>query len=55
MVNDIIHRGLIKARINSLREPSGIITGSNLRPDGVSLVPWIRVNALFGMLLFLIP
>jgi len=40
MVNDIIHRALIKARINSLREPSGIITGSNLRPDGVSLVPW---------------
>src|SRR6267154_2338667 len=40
LINDIIWRALGRAEIASVREPQGLITGSPLRPDGVSLIPW---------------
>ena len=39
-LNDTIHRALTKANVPSSKEPQGLILGSGLRPDGVSLIPW---------------
>ena len=41
-VNDIIHRSLHSAGIHAVREPPGLGGQSNLRPDGVTLLPWSR-------------
>ena len=30
----------------AIKEPLGLITGSNLRPDGVTLTPWSRGKCL---------
>jgi len=40
LINDIIWRALGRAEVVSVREPQGLITGSPLRPDGASLIPW---------------
>src|SRR6188508_1233248 len=42
LINDIVHRELIRAEVAAVREPTGLITGSALRPDGATLVPWSR-------------
>ena len=39
-VNDAIHRSLQSAGIHVVREPPGLGGQLNLRPDGVSLLPW---------------
>ena len=46
MLNDIINRALARARVASCKEPSGLIPGNNLRPDGVTLIPWVRGKCL---------
>ena len=46
MINDIVHRALGKAQIAAMKEPNGLIPGSNLRPDGVTLIPWSRGKCL---------
>ena len=45
-MNDIIYRQLIRADVAAVREPSGLVTGSALRPDGVTLIPWARGKCL---------
>ena len=45
-VNDIICRALVRAGVSAHREPTGTITGSGMRPDGASLIPWIRGKCL---------
>jgi hypothetical protein len=42
LVNDIIYRELIRADIAVTKEPTGLIVGSALRPDGSTLIPWAR-------------
>jgi hypothetical protein len=46
MINDIIHRGLGRADIAAVKEPTGLLTGSSLRPDGATLIPWARGKCL---------
>jgi hypothetical protein len=46
LMNDIIHRALIRAGVASVREPAGTIVGSGLRPDGASLIPWAQGKCL---------
>jgi len=40
LINDLIFRALVRAGIPSVREPTGLIVGSPLRPDGVTMIPW---------------
>lgn len=40
MLNDVIQRGLQSAQIPSTREPTGISKNDNLRPDGITSIPW---------------
>ena len=42
LINDIIHRSLSRAGVAAAREPNGLIVGSGLRPDGATLIPWVR-------------
>src|SRR6476469_7004070 len=46
LINDIISRALTRARIASSKDPSGLIPGSSLRPDGTTLIPWSRGKCL---------
>jgi hypothetical protein len=45
-LNDIIHRALTRAGVAAVKEPSGTVVGSGLRPDGASLIPWTRGKCL---------
>ena len=45
-VNDVIAHALTSAGIPILKEPTGILTSSCLRPDGLTLVPWQGGKAL---------
>ena len=40
MINDIFFRPLRRANIVAVKEPTGLLAGSNLRPDGATLIPW---------------
>jgi hypothetical protein len=42
LINDIVCRALGRADVAAVKEPAGLVVGSGLRPDGVSLVPWAR-------------
>jgi hypothetical protein len=46
LINDIIHRALGRADIAAVKEPTGLLAGSNLRPDGATLIPWSRGKCL---------
>jgi hypothetical protein len=46
LINDIIHRALVKAKIPANKEPQGLLVGSALRPDGVTLIPWSQGKCL---------
>jgi len=46
LINDIINRGLSRAKIPASREPAGLMPGTSLRPDGASLIPWARGKCL---------
>ena len=49
MVNDIIWRAMQRAKIPAAKEPPGLLRSDNKRPDGVTLIPWKKVNVLHGM------
>src|SRR5207248_2900725 len=42
LVNDIIYRKLIRADVAAVKKPTVLISGSSLRPDGATLIPWGR-------------
>lgn len=42
LINNIISRALSRAGIAAKREPPGLVTGTNLRLDGATLIPWSR-------------
>jgi hypothetical protein len=46
LVNDIIAKALSKIGLAAVREPPGLVIGSGLRPDGVTLIPWARGKPL---------
>jgi hypothetical protein len=46
VVNDLIKRALVSAGVQNIREPTGLCAVSDLRPDGVTLIPWSRGKAL---------
>jgi len=39
-LNDIVHRGLLRAKIPSVKEPVGLSRDDGKRPDGATLIPW---------------
>jgi len=39
-INDLIHRGLVRAGVSSVKEPAGMLRSDGKRPDGLTLVPW---------------
>ena len=44
-INDIIHRALALAKIPSRLEPTNL-SSSDIRPDGITLIPWARGKCL---------
>ena len=46
LLNDIIHRSLGRAQIAAVKEPAGLSLGSGRRPDGATLIPWVRGKCL---------
>ena len=46
LLNDVIWRAMQRAQIPSAKEPTGLIPSSDLRPDGVSMLPWARGRCL---------
>ena len=46
LLNDGILRALQSAEVHAIREPSGLDRGGGKRPDGVTLVPWVRGRCL---------
>ena len=45
-VNNLIQRAFNSAGVEAVREPVGLSTSDNLRPDGLTLVPWSRGKSL---------
>lgn len=45
-VNNLIQRAFNSAGVEALREPVGLSASDNLRPDGLTLVPWSRGRSL---------
>jgi len=41
-LNSIVNQALSRAGIASIREPTGLVIGTSLRPDGASLIPLAR-------------
>ena len=39
-INDIICRALTSAAMPVIKKPTGLIPGTDLRPDGLTLIPW---------------
>jgi hypothetical protein len=39
-VNEVVSRAFVRAGIPVVKEPSGLIPGSSLRPDGATIIPW---------------
>ena len=46
LLNDLVHRALVKAGVPSAKEPSGLLRSDGKRPDGCTLVPWYRGRCL---------
>lgn len=40
VINDIIHRSLIRASVPAVKEPPGLLRSDGKRPDGVTQIPW---------------
>jgi hypothetical protein len=45
-INSIINRSLTSIHVNSILEPNGLSRDDGKRPDGMSLVPWIKGQPL---------
>ena len=39
-INDIMCRAFASAGMPTVKEPTGLIPGTELRPDGLTLIPW---------------
>ena len=39
-LNDLIHKGLIRAGYPTIKEPVGLLRSDGKRPDGLTLIPW---------------
>ena len=46
MLNDIVHRAFTSAGIPAMKEPTGLVKGCALRPDGFTLIPWAESRSL---------
>ena len=42
-VNEVVARAFTRAGIPCTKEPTGLIPGSSLRPDGVTIIPGMAV------------
>ena len=40
IINNLVHRAFVRARIPSTMEPTGLSRSNGKRPDGLTLVPW---------------
>jgi hypothetical protein len=45
-INSIINRSLTSIHVNSILEPNGLSRDDGKRPDGMTLVPWIKGQPL---------
>ena len=45
-LNDIIWRGMVKAKIQATKEPNGLTRTDGRRPDGVTMIPWSHGRCL---------
>src|SRR5664279_989185 len=45
-LNDIIWRGMVKAKIQATKDPNGLTRTDGRRPDGVTLIPWSHGRCL---------
>jgi hypothetical protein len=45
-INSIINRSLTSTHVNSTLEPNGLSRDDGKRPDGMTLVPWIKGQPL---------
>jgi hypothetical protein len=45
-INDSIHRALVRAGVPSIKEPVGLLSSGDRRPDGCTLVSWERGKCL---------
>jgi len=41
-INDLFYRALHRANIPSVKEPAGLLRSDGKRPDGLTLIPWLR-------------
>ena len=46
IINDIVCRAFTSAGIPAHKEPTGLIKGGTLRPDGMTLTPWSEGRSL---------
>ena len=46
LINDIVHRALGSAGVAAVKEPSGLIAASSLRPEGATIIPWVSGKCL---------
>ena len=46
LINDIIHKSLLRAGVAANKEPAGLLVGSAMRPDGGTMIPWARGKCL---------
>ena len=45
-VNEVVAKSFIRAGVPVVKEPSGLIPSSSLRPDGTTVIPWARGRCL---------
>jgi len=46
LINELICRALGRAGVAAMTEPSGLVSGTALRPDGATLIPWVQRKCL---------
>ena len=46
MINDVIWRAIKRVKIPTHKEPTGLILSDGKRPDGATLIPWSRGEAM---------
>ena len=46
MLNDIVHRVFTSAGIPAMKEPTGLVKGCALRPDGLTTISWAEGRSL---------
>jgi hypothetical protein len=45
-LNDVVWRALQRAQIPSTKEPTGLSRSDGKRPDGITMIPWMRGRCL---------